>query len=138
MNLWQPLVQMARQPNKTLRVRRNSLDNRLIQTYPDRELNEHRTQTAKRVNTLLAVELHRLLGRPLPIALVLVLNLLHHGLECAHCLDLAALLHREWNHHDPYQQSEGDYRDAKVSQQVVVEQYQCIDHRLDDHEVPSV
>ena len=138
MNLRQPLVQMARQPDKTLRVRRNSLYDRLVQPYPDRELNEHRTQTAKRVNTLLAVELHRFLGGALPIALVLVLDLLHHRLECAHRLDLATLLHCEWNHHDPHQQSEGNNRDAKVSQQVVVEQDQCVDHRLDDHKVPSV
>ena len=138
MDLGNPLVEMARQANEAFRVRWNGLDDRLIQTYPDRELNEHRAQTAKRVNTLFAVELHRLLGRALPIAFVLVLDLLHHRLESAHGLDLATLFHCERDHRDSYQQREGNYRDAKVGEQVVVEQHQPVDHRLDDHEVPGV
>ena len=129
---------MSRQADETLRVGWNSLYYRLVQPDPYRELNEHWSQTAEWVDTLLAVELHRLLGRALPVAFVLVLDLLHHGLESAHRLDLAALLHRERDHHDPYQQGEGNYRDAEVREQVVIQQDQGIDHRLDDHEVPGV
>ena len=137
-DLRKPVVQVSRQADETLRVGWNSLNNRLVQPDPYRELNEHWSQAAKRVNTLLTIQLHRLLGRALPVAFVLVLDLLHHGLESAHRLYLAALLHRERNHHDPHQQSKGDNRDAKVREQVVIEQDQSIDHRLDDHEVPGV
>ena len=129
---------MARQAYETLRVGGNSLNDRLVKTNPDGKLNEHRTQAAKRVNTLFPVELHGLLRSSLPIALMLLLDLLHHGLKRAHGLDLAALLHRKRDHHEPDQQSEGNYRNTEVSEQVVVEQDQPVDHRLDDHEGPCV
>lgn len=110
----------------------------MVQPYPDRELDEHRTQAAERVDPILAVELHRLLRSALSVALVFLLDLLHQRLERAHRLDLATLLDSERDHHHPHKQGEGNDRDAEISEQVVVEQDQRVDHRLDDHEVPGV
>ena len=129
---------MTRQADQTLGIGWNGLNDRLVQPDPYRELDEHRAQASQRIDAVLTVELHRLLGRALPVALVLFLDLLHQGLERAHRLDLAALLDGERDHHHPHQQSEGNNRNAKVSQQVVVEQNQGVDHRLDDHQVPGV
>ena len=87
---------------------------------------------------MLTVELHRLLGCPLTVTFVLVLDLLHERLESAHGLNLAALLDRQGDHHHPDQQRESDDGNAKIRQEVVVKQNQSVDHRLDDHEVPSI
>ena len=114
MDLRNPIVEMSRKTYKALRVGRNSLDDRLVQSYPDRELNEHRAQAAQRVDPTLSIELHRLLRRPLTVSLVFVLDLLHERLEHAHGLDLAALLDRQGNHHHPDEQREGYDRDPEV------------------------
>ena len=83
---------MARQTYKTLGVGGDGLNYRLVQPYPDRELNEHRAQAPERVDAVFPVELHRLLRSALPVPLVFLLDLLHQGLERTHPLDLAALL----------------------------------------------
>ena len=101
MNLRDPLIEVARESDEAFRVGRNSLYDRLVQPYPDRKLDEHRAQTAQRVDAMLTVELHRLLRSPLPVTLVLVLDLLHERLESAHGLNLAALLDRQGDHHHP-------------------------------------
>lgn len=129
---------MARETDKALRVGRDGLDDRLVQPYPDWELNEHRAQAAQRVDAVLSIELHRLLRRALPVSLVLVLDLLHERLERAHGLDLATLLDCQRDHHQSDEQREGYDRDSEVREQIVVEQDQPVDHRLDDYEVPSV
>ncbi len=122
MDLGNPSVQMARETDKAFRVGRNGLDDRLVQPYPDWELNKHRTQASQRIDAMLSVELHRLLGRALPVTLVLVLNLLHERLECAHALDLATLLDRQGDHHHPHKERKGYDRNPEVRQQIVIEQ----------------
>lgn len=91
MDARQPYVQVPRQTDKAFRIRRHRLDNGLIETNPDWELNEHWSQAAERVHAALAIETHRLLGSLLSVVLVSLLNLLHQGLELAHGLYLPAL-----------------------------------------------
>ena len=138
MNLRQPRVQVARKPDKAFRVGRHGLEYRLIQPYPDWELDEHGAETAERVDALIFVQLHRLLRGALPVALVAILNLLHLRLQRAHRLYLAALLDRERHQRQPNEQREGDYRNAEVEEQVGVQHHQPVYHGLDDYHVPSV
>ena len=110
----------------------------MVQPYPDRELDEHGTETAERVHALLPVQLHRLLRGALPVALVAILNLLHLRLERAHRLYLAALLHRERHERQPNQQREGDDGYAEIEEQIGVQHHQPVYHGLDDQQVPRI
>ena len=132
MNLRQPVVQVPRQPYEAFWIGRHGLEYRLIQAYPDGELDEHGAETAERVDALLPVEFHSLLGGALTVALVALLNFLHLRLERAHRLYLAALLDRERHERQPYQQRKGDDGYAEVEEQVGVQHHQPVYHGLDD------
>lgn len=72
----QPRVQMPRHVYQTLWQGRNGLDDGLVQTYPNGELNDHGAETAKWVDPRLLVEAHRLLGNTRTVLRVLALELL--------------------------------------------------------------
>ena len=117
MHHWQPRVEAPRQTHQTLRGRWQSAENRLIEAYPDGELDEHRSQASNRVHTVVAVELHRLLGDARLVALVPLLDLLELRLKGAHSLDLAALLHGKGVHDAPNEHREYDYAEPEVVEQ---------------------
>ncbi len=84
MNLRQPPIEVAGQANEALWVRRHCLQDCLVKADPNRELNEHRSQATQRIDAVVLVQTHRLLGRPLLVVFVLCLDLLHQRLERAH------------------------------------------------------
>lgn len=74
----------------------------------------------------------------MPVVLVLCLDLLHQRLKGAHRLDLTALFDRQRDHYHSDDQRECNHGDAEVAEKQAVQQYQAVDHRLDDCQVPSV
>ncbi len=84
MNLRKPAIQVTGQADEALGIRRHRLQDRLVQADPNRELDEHRSQATQRVDSVVLVQAHRLLGCPLLVVFVLCLDLLHQRLKCAH------------------------------------------------------
>ena len=105
---------MTGQSHQALRVVRNRLKNGPVKTDPNRELDEHRPQTPQGVHTVFLVEFHGFLRNPLPVVLKFGLNLLHQWLKLVHLLDLAALFHSQWNHHQPDQKGKRNNGNTKI------------------------
>ncbi len=61
MDAGQPHIEVLRQPNEAFGIGGNGLDDGLVKPNPDWELYEHGAQAAERINTMLAIEPHRLL-----------------------------------------------------------------------------
>ena len=77
MDTGQPYIEVPRKPDEAFGIGGNRLDDGLVKPDPYRELYEHRSKAAERVDTMLAIELHRLLRCLLPVVLVALLDLLH-------------------------------------------------------------
>ena len=80
----QPRIKMFGQPHQALGCRRKGLENGLVQSYPDRELDKHGAQASDGVYPMLFVELHGFLGNPRSVFRVAYLELLELGLQGRH------------------------------------------------------
>ena len=116
MNAGQPDIEVLRQSHEAFRIGRYCLDDRLVQSDPDGELYEHRSETAQRVDAMLPVELHRFLRCLLPVVLIALLDVFHQGLQLSHRLDLPALFYSQRHERKADQQCKCDYGYSKIQE----------------------
>ena len=103
---------MAGQADEPVGRGRQRLENGLVQPDPNGELYDQRAQTPYRINAVLLVHPHGFLRYPLPVLGVALLYLLYPRLKLGHCLQLAALSHRQRKHGQPHGYRE--YEDAQA------------------------
>ena len=89
-------------------------------------LDNQRPETTHRVDTGLPVQPHRLLGHPLTVPAVALLDFPHPRLQVRHGLHLPQLLDGQRQRHQPHDDGEQDDGDAHVAEADGVEHHQQV------------
>ncbi len=128
---------MVSQLRQVFRASRQQSNDGNVQADPDRKLDDHRPQTANRVDPCLFVQTHGLLGLSGPILGVFRLNSLELRLERRHFLGGTDLLKGQGQGDGPHQDGEDEDGDTEVAAQEGVQQHQPILHGVEDDVVPQ-
>ena len=132
-----PRVQLVGKVDQVFRVVEQGEDQHPEQADEDGHLNNQRAQAANGVDTALAVQPHGLLGDPLAVALVPLLDFPDSRLHGSHRAHLPQLLDGQGNGHHAHQHGERDDGDAHLVEAQHVQHQQGVEHRPDDHLVPE-
>ena len=132
-----PRVQLVGKVDQVFRVVEQREDQHPEQADQDGHLDDQRAQAANGVDAALAVQPHGLLGNPLAVALVALLDFADPRLHGGHRAHLPQLLDGQRDGHHPHQHGERDDGDAHLGKAQHVQHQQGVEHRPDDHLVPD-
>lgn len=134
----EPWVELGRKVGETLRCGCKGRTQGPEEADEDRHLENERPKAADWVDTRLPVELHGLLGTALRIVLVLLVDLLRLRRKLAHGPGHLQLPQGERHHEKARRYGEHDDAQAEVAEEDPVQEYQAVDHRPVDDQVPEV
>ena len=132
-----PRVQLVGKVDQVFRVVEQSEDQHPEQADKDGHLDDQWAQAANGVDAALAVKPHGLLGDPLAVALVALLDFPDSRLHGSHRPHLPQLLDGQRDGHHAHQHGERDDGDAHLGEAQDVQHQQGVEHRPDDHLVPD-
>ena len=132
-----PGVQLVGKIDQVFRVVEQGEDEHPEQADQDGHLDDQRAQAADGVHAAFAVQSHRLLGYPLAVPLVALLDFPDPGLQAGHCPHLPQLSDGQGYGHHPHQHGENDDGDAHLCQAEHIQHQQGVQHGPNDHLIPD-